>query len=80
MEYRSAQDSKLEKRFPSEPTEAHLGGNAAGKLETIPHLVIGPEALVGTVCFSRNQKTLGNLYVVITNSCHHCEIEHLASL
>lgn len=57
-----------------------FGRDAAGKLETVPHLVIGPGAVVSTVCFSCNQETLGNLYVVITNSCHHCEIEHLASL
>lgn len=68
------------KTLPTGAGWGSFGRDAAGKLETIPHLVIGPGAVVSTVCFFCNQETLGNLYVVITNSCHHCEIEHLASL
>lgn len=59
------------KTLPIGPAEAHSGGGAAAELETIQHLVIGPGAIVSTVCFSHNQKTLVNPYVVITNSCHH---------
>lgn len=68
------------KTLPIGDNWSSFGRVAAGKLETIPHLVIGPGAVVNTVCCSRNQETLGNLYVVITNSCNHCEIEHLVSL
>lgn len=68
------------KTLPIRDNWSSFGRDAAGKLETIPHLVIGPEAIVSTVCCSCNQETLGNLYVVITNSCNHCEIEHLLSL
>lgn len=51
-----------------------FGRAAAGKLERIPHLVIGPGAAVSAARSFRNQDTRGNLYMVITNSCHCCEI------
>lgn len=78
---RSLTGRRRKERLPIGAEWGSFGRDAAGELERIPHLVIGPgAAAVSTAHSFRNQDTQGNPYMVITNSCHYCEIEHLASL